>query len=415
MIGSYPMLHKILVVDDDERQRLAYRNLFSQGHHAILSELESFFQQDTSETLGDKLEESFLVVEASQGQEAIELVQEAYENDTPISVAFIDMRMPPGMNGLEAAEKIRAIDPRVYIVFVTAYSDVDLAQITHRIYENVLFIRKPFQSEEIEQIARNFTISWEKDRSLERLQTKLNHKVGSNLFEAAMYEISGSVLLALADKVNAQVGLTAYLASEFDVLPEQKKSYEQVTKSLFVESQTFAGIITTLQRMALSSNEVSVFSVSDLVRQVKMLVPELSNLPGNLNFKVVYKLSEDTSLHLPCNRLVIALVSMIRNSFEAIGSQMMKDPNWLGEITLVLGESDQRTLKVELIDNGIGIDSSKLTVMFKQGMTTKPGHIGIGLTVVQHLLQQVNGHVSAKSEGMGQGSSFVVNLPFTIQ
>lgn len=319
------------------------------------------------------------------------------------------------MNGLEAAEKIRQIDPHIYIVFVTAYSDLDLSEITQRIRENVLFIRKPFQSEEIEQIARNFSLAWQKDRELEVLQAKLNEKVERNLFEAAMYEISSSVLLSLADKVNAQAGLTAYLISEFDVLPAQRKDYEAVTKTLLSESKNFANMITSLQRMALPSGEVSVFSLWDLVEQVRGLIPELSQLPDNVAFDVAYELDRDTALHLPCNHLVIALSALVRNSLEAIGKQLSVASGTNGQIRLSFSAIPDNQLKITLQDNGVGLNANQLNQAFIQGYSTKTGHIGIGLTVVENFITEVGGSVALQSDGIGQGACFTVILPFSIR
>ncbi len=201
----------------------------------------------------------FSVVTASQGEEAIELVTAALAVGDPIKLAFIDMRMPPGLNGLETAKRLRALDENIYIVIVTAYSDVDLKLIADEIEENVLFVRKPFQAEEVEQIARNFVRSWQKDRALEKLKHTLEEKVKLNLFEASMFEASNGLLAVLADKVNAQSGLVSYLNTQFDVAPQQKATYDDVTHTIFVEAQQLSQMVRSLQRLALASDKVSVF------------------------------------------------------------------------------------------------------------------------------------------------------------
>lgn len=62
------MAFKILVVDDDERQRLAYRHLFSEGHTTILTELQTFFEDGQNQPEGAEDDYEFDVIEASQGQ-----------------------------------------------------------------------------------------------------------------------------------------------------------------------------------------------------------------------------------------------------------------------------------------------------------------------------------------------------------
>ncbi len=55
--------------------------------------------------------------------DAIRAVQTAIEQSDPYSMIFLDIRMPPGLDGYETASEIRKIDPLVYIVFVSGYSD----------------------------------------------------------------------------------------------------------------------------------------------------------------------------------------------------------------------------------------------------------------------------------------------------
>ena len=405
------MSHNILVVDDDERQLIAYQNLFMASQDGALSELETFFAPNaTVDASPVDVDNHFNVIKASQGQEAIDLVAESLEKNDPISVAFIDMRMPPGMNGLETAKQIRDLDSRVYIVIVTAYSDFDLRQITSSLKENVLFIRKPFQSEEIEQIARNFVQSWDKDRDLKALKHKLEERVKENLFEAAMYEVSNSVLLTLADKVTSQFGLVSYLKTEFDIAPHQKDDYDKIAHTIFSESQQLALMVSALQKMALPSDEITVFSIKDVMTQVTSLMPELKSLPNNIEFEVDIQFGEDLTFHLPCNRLVIALTSILYNALEAITAQLLLQPSLKARITLSITQVDN-SIELLLMDNGIGLKSDQLDRVFEQGFSTKPDHSGIGLTIVQQFLDLVNGKAWLKSDGLGKGAVIRMHFP----
>jgi len=116
------MKYKILVADDDNRQILAYQNLFLADHHDPVTGLEDFFAADSvaEKKPVHRHHSEIELVSANQGEQAIKLVEEHLQRGVPISVAFIDMRMPPGINGLEPALKIRALDHRIYIVMLTA-------------------------------------------------------------------------------------------------------------------------------------------------------------------------------------------------------------------------------------------------------------------------------------------------------
>lgn len=117
---------RILVVDDDLGVIAAYRYVL-EGEHAnapnrslrlaALTE-ELFGIQDTGAE-----EPAWRVDFVDQGDDAVKAVQKAVDQSDPYALVFLDIRMPPGLDGYETAEAIRKIDPLAYIVFVSAFSD----------------------------------------------------------------------------------------------------------------------------------------------------------------------------------------------------------------------------------------------------------------------------------------------------
>src|SRR3546814_14148419 len=69
----------------------------------------------------------------NQGEAAVQIVSSSRDRGLPFSAAFLDVRMPPGINGLEAAVKIREIDARLPIVIVTAYTDIQTIDLAKQI------------------------------------------------------------------------------------------------------------------------------------------------------------------------------------------------------------------------------------------------------------------------------------------
>ena len=83
--------------------------------------------------VGPAGDQTFELTLCRQGEEAVDAFRVAARENRPYAVAFIDVRMPPGRGGLVAAEEIRAIDPGVQIVVVTAFTDVDPLTIARRV------------------------------------------------------------------------------------------------------------------------------------------------------------------------------------------------------------------------------------------------------------------------------------------
>ncbi len=104
----------------------------------------------------------FQLSHAFQGQEAIEKVREALAKDEPFAVVFMDVRMPPGIDGVQATRVLIELDERIQIVLCTAYSDHSWLNIVETIGETdrLLILKKPFDAIEIRQMALALTTKW---------------------------------------------------------------------------------------------------------------------------------------------------------------------------------------------------------------------------------------------------------------
>lgn len=156
--------NKILVIDDELPVRESYQSILCSQGYDPLSELEQLFDDDSEvEETSTDYEVSF----ASQGAEGIELAHKAYQLGEPYAIAFIDMRMPPGMDGLETAKQLREIDDKIQVIFVTAYSDRSVDELDNALGTDMLLLRKPFTSDEVLQLARNSLRNWNHLRHVE--------------------------------------------------------------------------------------------------------------------------------------------------------------------------------------------------------------------------------------------------------
>ena len=125
---------RVLVADDDESVLECYLDAFSDeeptNHMKAIDALAAeLFDPETDIVDQPKFE----IVACSQGDDAVQVAKGARERGQPFDVVILDMRMPPGIDGLEAGRKIRQIDPDVTIVFVSGYSDVTFAELQRRV------------------------------------------------------------------------------------------------------------------------------------------------------------------------------------------------------------------------------------------------------------------------------------------
>lgn len=175
---------KLIIVDDEAAVRDAYRQVLSPRKRPEAVDLAG---QLANELFGDSVGSAgaesaatpspgFDAHYASQGEEAVARVREALEQGAPYKVAFIDIRMPPGIDGRETARRIRGIDKDINLVIVTAYSDhsvTDIAAIAGP-PDKIFYISKPFSADEISQMALALCQRWDHDTGqLELLRQKM--------------------------------------------------------------------------------------------------------------------------------------------------------------------------------------------------------------------------------------------------
>jgi len=169
--------NRILIVDDQEdlREQLG-KLLVNSGQPNKTSTLVQSMRDrlmgiEDEKQAPAKIVPRYDIDTAGQGEDAFEMVQAAIDNNAPYAVIFTDMRMPPGWDGLKTAKKIRDIDKNIEIVIMTAYADHTQSTIAAEIGmpEKLLYIKKPFQTEEIFQLAMSLTAKWSAEY-LERLR-----------------------------------------------------------------------------------------------------------------------------------------------------------------------------------------------------------------------------------------------------
>jgi len=170
---------RILLVDDDPAVHESYRmSLRSTDDADTLAELaaELFVGADSTPHNRKQL----LPTHVTQGEDAAAAVADSLQDDDRFAVAFIDIRMPPGIDGRETAARIRALDPDIQIVIVTGYSDFAPAEISRTAGppDRIFYLAKPLTAEEISQTALALAHRWIADRELAATRAALAAKIG---------------------------------------------------------------------------------------------------------------------------------------------------------------------------------------------------------------------------------------------
>lgn len=205
---------RILIVDDTVSIHEDFRKILcadADGEPSLDSLEETLFGTPAAPRQVFELDSAY------QGQEALALVSQALAANAPYAMVFIDMRMPPGWDGLQTIEQLWNVDPNLQIALCTAYSDYSFEAIEARLKYNdqLLILKKPFDHLEIRQMASALTWKWQLAQDVarkviglertieERVQELL--KVSHLLQYDALTELPNSTLLG--DRLTQAIAL----------------------------------------------------------------------------------------------------------------------------------------------------------------------------------------------------------------
>src|SRR5256885_7727056 len=140
---------------------------------------------------------TFRIDTALQGEEGVVRVRQALEEDQPYAMAFIDMRMPPGWDGLQTIQRLWEIDPHVQVVICSAHADYDWTEVVARLdhSDKLLVIKKPFEPIEVLQCANALTRKWDNERILRRQVEHLEHVVETRTQDRKSTRLNSSHLV----------------------------------------------------------------------------------------------------------------------------------------------------------------------------------------------------------------------------
>ena len=167
---------RVLIVDDQDEIHIDFQEILREKNSGTASDdLADAFLPGSSQSSATYLP-SFELSHASSGAEAYQIAKAATEANRPFAVAYIDIRMPPGIDGVETIRQIREFEKNLEIVIMTAYTDKPLHEIVTNmeLLHKLLYIRKPVAKEEIQQITAALVEKWNVEQQSIKAQQSLD-------------------------------------------------------------------------------------------------------------------------------------------------------------------------------------------------------------------------------------------------
>jgi diguanylate cyclase (GGDEF)-like protein len=168
MANCTPLANRrILIIDDNAAIHLDFRKVLgAQAEHSAQAALDVLEANLFGEAVVPAVRPNFDIDSAHQGQEGVAMAQQALVEGRPYAMAFVDMRMPPGWDGLKTIERLWATDPDVQVVICSAHTDYDWTEVVARLghSDRLLVLRKPAEPIEVLQCATALSRKWENDK-----------------------------------------------------------------------------------------------------------------------------------------------------------------------------------------------------------------------------------------------------------
>jgi signal transduction histidine kinase len=404
---------RILLVDDNPAIHEDFRRILAPENSPSDLDADAAALFDVAPEL-PATKAGFELDSAYQGQEARDMTIAACNAGRPYALAFVDMRMPPGWDGLVTIGKLWEIDPELNVVICTAHSDHSWEEIQAAlpVRERWLVLKKPFDKIEVLQLAHALTEKWNLTRLANAQRATLERMVDARTEQLqralrVKNEFLANVSHELLTPMNGVLGMLEVLAEDGsvggsgrDCLEEARRSGENLLRlmqQILAFNQAEAGTL------ALDPVE---FTPAGLVREVldvyrARATHKRLQLAADIDANLV------TGMRAPAPVIRQILLALVDNAvkFTSVGS-----------VTLSVRSGEGR-LVFSVRDTGIGLSAEQLdwiALPFAQvdgGTSRRNSGIGLGLPLAKRLATSLGGELTLTGHpGGGTTAEFSVLL-----
>ena len=442
--------HRILIIDDNEQIHRDFRKIL------VETKLSAELNGARTALFGEKCDApksvDFELDSAFQGDKGFQMVCEAAQEGRPYAMAFVDVRMPPGWDGVETIKRIWKEEPRLQVVLCTAHSDYSWDEMVDRLgqTDRLVILKKPFDNIEVRQLAAALTEKWRLARQAELRTTELEEMVAQRtaslreanrqlkaemkkrehaqqearekdeqLRHAQRMELTGTLAGGVAHEFNnlLQVmnGYTQYALEAVAPSSDVSRDLEEVLKATNKAASLTSQLLSFSRRQPLRMATVNPQEVlDDLVKLLKPIIGDHIQLEVHTADELGPVRGDPAQLHQ-------ALVNLCVNARDAMpngGRLTIRAEHRMMPNRRELGFSPAPDVKpglyvvITVSDTGCGMPADVMRRIFDPFFTTKQvgKGTGLGLSMALGTIQEHDGVIDVRSEP-GKGSSFSVFLP----
>jgi signal transduction histidine kinase/ActR/RegA family two-component response regulator len=423
----------ILIVDDLPSIHDCFRSIllpddFEEKTEILDTMLEKIVGETPKKTRTRFRPPVYRIDSAYLGEEAIAMVDQASEQGRPYSLIFMDVRMPPGMDGIQTIQEIWKKHPKIGMVICTAFSDYSWEEIQEILGGpgRLMFLRKPFDKVAVQQMAMTLTTRWQLAReaafNMERLESEVEArtrelvkaKQQAEAANQAKTEFLANMSHEIRTPMNGVIGMAALLLDS-PMPPEQREYVEAINNS----GQALLTILNDV--LDFSKIEAGKLRIEQIPFDLRTVVEDLGDLSATKAIEKKIKLIVRIDPTIPTR--VEGDPGRIRQVLANLVSNAIKFTK-LGHVKIdVSRETDSPDcldwFRFAIEDTGRGIPAGKLACVFEKftqadsSTTREYGGTGLGLSISAQLVELMNGRIGVESKE-DTGSCFWFRIPLAL-
>ncbi|MBF0198785.1 MAG: response regulator [Planctomycetes bacterium] len=425
-------IKRILIVDDNEDIHADFNKALmpketSANRQNLNALAGSLFEEESTEDLSDV---NYHLDHAYQGEEAVALVRSAEAEGKHYSLVFMDVRMPPGMDGIRTIQAIWSEFPNIEMVICTAYSDYSWDDIINTFgnTDKLLFLKKPFEAISVQQMAVSLTTKWDLNLRSENYARSLETEVQNRTKQLEHLVEELKEQKDVADEASqAKTRFLAAMSHEIrtplngimgmnDLMLDSTLDTDQRNFSEIIKESSEALMLVINDILDLSKLEAGKIVLESIPFTVCSM---LESVAGLFASRAQQKGVDIVSLtHYSVPDRVIGDAGRVRQILLNLCSNAIKFTNE-GEICISVQQIEKRDgqslLEFCVSDTGIGIPEEAMKSLFEEysqaeaSTARKFGGTGLGLNICKQLTSLMGGELRVKSE-IGKGSEFTFSI-----